>query len=240
MFCLCFLVSWLTSRYPPDRRAIASLCNCLVVQLAVVESAIIEIVIWRECNYVRGLVRIRVREFIPMTAGAACESGLNPIGQLSIPYGVPDHRSRQFRMFINDKPASSLGAIHSFTVYPIGRLYYKGSKRQCGRISTELSDVRCGRHRTNVAVFWIAIARRRRRPPVVRGFNGGPPALDDQRTKVTSARVRRNYASSAALFDAFSSREPASIPHQVRDRLSLENALAVMKTRHPAEVISHR
>jgi hypothetical protein len=88
--------------------------------------------------------------------------------------------------------------------------------------------------------FGFAIARRRRRPPVVRGFNGGPPALDDQRTKVTSARVRRNYASSAALFDASSSREPASIPHQVRDWLSLENALAVMKTRHPAEVISRR
>jgi hypothetical protein len=28
------------------------------------------------------------REFIPMTAGAACESGLDQFGQLSIPQGV--------------------------------------------------------------------------------------------------------------------------------------------------------
>jgi hypothetical protein len=32
---------------------------------------------------------------------------------------------------------------------------------------------------------------------------------------------------SGFLFDAFSSREPVSIPHQVRGRLSLENAMTV-------------
>src|SRR5476649_1646985 len=37
-------------------------------------------------------------------------------------------------------------------------------------------------------------------------------------------RLNRN-GGSTSLFDAFSSREPVSTPHQVRDRLSLENAL---------------
>jgi hypothetical protein len=38
-------------------------------------------------------------------------------------------------------------------------------------------------------------------------------------------RQRRDPRIEALYFDAFSSREPVSIPHQVRDRLSLENAL---------------
>jgi hypothetical protein len=34
-----------------------------------------------------------------MKTGAACESGLDQIGQLSIPRPLPIHRSRQFRAF---------------------------------------------------------------------------------------------------------------------------------------------
>src|ERR1700730_17052873 len=45
-------------------------------------------------------------------------------------------------------------------------------------------------------------------------------------------RLCRN-GGSISLFDAFSSREPVSTPHQVRGRLSLENAL------QRAEVVRH-
>jgi hypothetical protein len=40
-------------------------------------------------------------------------------------------------------------------------------------------------------------------------------------------RLKNRNGGSAFLFDAFSSREPVSIPDQVRDRLSLENALVL-------------
>jgi hypothetical protein len=152
----------------------------------------------------------------PEDAGAACESGLNPMASFQSFKALPTHRSRQFRRSINDKPVSSLGAIRSFAVYPISRLYYKSPKRQCGRFSAERSDAAGTVQTLQLSGFAIA---RRRSPRLSVAAYGGPAGR-----RLMNGRRFHSCRCDEITQDAF----------------SLENALAVTRTRRPAAVISRR
>ena len=109
------------------------------------------------------------REFIPMTAGAACESGLDQFGQLSILQGVTNPLFASNPHIYQPQPVPNLGAFltHSKSDWQIVLQKFK----KAIRLIFFCRSQRCGPEQTSVQalqLFGFAIARRKRAPGVGR------------------------------------------------------------------------
>ncbi|HEX7563697.1 MAG TPA: hypothetical protein VF396_10670 [Bradyrhizobium sp.] len=87
------------------------------------------------------------REFIPMTAGAACESGLDQFGQLSILQGVTNPLFASNPHIYQPQPVPNLGAFltHSKSDWQIVLRKFKKAIRLI--FFAEVSDAVPSRHR---------------------------------------------------------------------------------------------